>query len=110
MKTGLCVAVAPRDPLSVRIFAVVEVGMPWLYHNRTLRLFPVDIDRADYAVVIRNVTGSAPAYTGVVNFFGPEVTAKANTLILARMKRDRYDFSHPVYTAPNGLTVLRRVH
>ncbi len=92
------------------VVTTVEAGMPYFYHHRTIRIFPVAVDQADYAVVVRTGAGSDPGYTGVVSFFGPDVMAKANALIFERMKRDHYDFAHPVYSAPNGLTVLRRVH
>jgi hypothetical protein len=77
--------------------------------NPSLQLFPIDLDHADYAVLVATGTGPATIYTGVTDFWGPQDTLAANEVVVTRMKRDGYDFAHPVYTAPNGLTVIRRI-
>jgi hypothetical protein len=95
-------------PLHVMV-STVEAGMTPLYHARSLQLFPIDIDRADYAVIVRStVAGAGGSYSGVVSFLGPEATAQVNAVMVERMKRDGYDFEHPVFVAPNGMTVLKR--
>lgn len=91
------------------VVTTIEAGMPALYHHRTLRLFPMDLDHADYAVLVYNGgTGASAIYSGVVDYWGADDTTKANAVVVERMRRDGYDFAHPVFTAPNGLTVLRR--
>ena len=92
------------------VVTTVEPAMPFLYHDRTLQLFPIDLDHADYAVMVTTKTGSHVAYSGITDFWGPEDTAAATEVVLTRMRRDGYDFEHPIYIAPNGLTVIRRVH
>jgi hypothetical protein len=91
------------------VVTTVETAMPFLYHDRSLQLFPIDLDHADYAVLVATGTGPATIYTGVTDFWGPQDTLAANEVVVTRMKRDGYDFAHPVYTAPNGLTVIRRI-
>lgn len=98
----------PRVIPENSVVTTVERGMPFLYHHRTLRMFPMDIDHADYALLVRDPATGPDAYNGVFNFLGPEETVKSNAVIVDRMRKDGYDFAHPVYVAPNGFTVLRR--
>jgi hypothetical protein len=92
------------------VVTTIESAMPALYHGRTLRLFPLDIDHANYAVMVYvGGAGENATYSGVVDYWGPDDTRAANAVIVERMRRDGYDFDHPVFTAPNGLIVLQRL-
>jgi hypothetical protein len=91
------------------LVTTLEGAMPMLFRNRRLELFPIGLDQADYAVIGRSGTGAASVYSGVVNFNGPEETAKANALIVERMRRDGYDFDHPVFATP-GVVIVKRMH
>jgi hypothetical protein len=95
-------AVVPKGS----VVTSIEAGMPYLYSGRTIEWFPVDIEHADYAVLVH----VGDTYSGVSDYLGPEQTARVNALIVRRMRKDGYDFANPVLAAPNGVTVLRRVH
>jgi hypothetical protein len=94
------------------VVTTVEEGMPLLYHGRTLRLFPVGVDRADYAVFyFARPRGAQPAYFGVVNFLGKQELDKINASIVNRMKRDGYDFKDAQYfpaQGVSGMVVVKR--
>jgi hypothetical protein len=57
---------------------------------------------------VRDRAAGPDVYSGVFNFLGSDETAKSNAVIVERMRKDGYDFAHPVYVATNGITVLRR--
>ena len=98
----------PRVVPENSVVTTIEAGMPFLYHHRTLRLFPMDVDHANYALLVRDRAAGPDVYSGVFNFLGSDETAKSNAVIVERMRKDGYDFAHPVYVATNGITVLRR--
>ncbi len=103
---GIRHAVPPHTVVSS-----VEAGMPLLYRNRSVELFPADIDNADYAVLGALFVDGKIRYGGAVSYLGPNENAKLNALVLARMKRDGYDLEHPArFPGYNGLAVVRRVH
>lgn len=78
----------------------VENAMPFLYERRTLHLFPVGIDRADYAVLDDFGNG---------RFGGSGAGPQADALLVARMRRDGYDFRRAVEVPGLGLLIVRRV-
>lgn len=94
------------------IVSTPEALMPYLYHDRTIRELPVGIDRADYAVltIVRNKNDTL-TYGGVTTFLGPAEETKINRLIVARMKKDGYDFAHPTFLPDfPSFAVLKRDH
>ncbi len=90
--------------------STVEGAMPLLYHDRTLHLFPVGIDTADYAVMRPVRTKSGFTYIGAVSFLGADELAKINRTLRMRMRRDGYDFSHAQRFMDIGLAVIPRNH
>lgn len=91
--------------------STIETGMPFLYHGRTLRAFPVGIDQADYAVVGLGVEKDGKQqYNGALSFRGPAEQEQANAIIMARMRRDGYDFNHAVIVRGLGVAVVKRAH
>lgn len=102
------------DPLPATIptgtvVSTVEGGMPFLYHGRKLRLFPIGIDTADYAVV--NDAGMVDGkhrYSGTVSFGSPGERSAVDRTIQERMRRDGYDLDHPVMIRPLGLAIVKR--
>jgi hypothetical protein len=83
----------------------IETAMPALYRGRRIEFYPIDIDHAGYAVIGRLPDGS---FTGAISFLGAEETRRINAVLTQRMRRDGYDLDHPVYSAPNGIVVLKR--
>jgi hypothetical protein len=93
------------------VVSTIEAGMPLLYQDRTIEFFPKDIDHADYAVLGAQEIDGKITYNGAISFLGADELKKFNELVLARMKRDGYDLDHPqLFTAINGLAVVRRIH
>ena len=92
------------------IVTTSESLMPFLYKNRTIRYLPVDIDRADYAVVAVEKHGNEVTYGGVASFLGPDEKAKVNAAIVARMRKDGYDFAHAQPVPAFGLAIVKRIH
>jgi hypothetical protein len=92
------------------IVTTPEGGMTDLYSHRTVRFFPNGIDTADYAVLSVNGTtpSGQPLYGGAVNFLGAAELAKVNAMLVARMKRDGYDFKHAVLIPPLGVAIVAR--
>ncbi|HEY0798708.1 MAG TPA: hypothetical protein VGD50_06130 [Candidatus Baltobacteraceae bacterium] len=108
-------AVHLGDPLRATIpvgatATTVEGAMSQLYRGRTLRIFPIGIDQADYAVV-NDYGPSVPAmrYRGTPHFGPPAVAHAVDAVIYARMKRDGYDFAHAVEVPALGLAIVKRV-
>jgi hypothetical protein len=92
------------------IVSTVQAGMPLLYHDRDLDLFPGGLDNADYAVIGAVRSGNQVEYGGATSYRGPEEQAQLDALVLARMKRDGYDLAHPeLFPGFNGLAVVRRL-
>jgi hypothetical protein len=93
------------------VVSSLEALMPYLYRNRTLRFFPIDIDHADYAVlsVDRSVPGIV-TYGGAVNYLGADELKKVNAVLVERMKRDGYDFEHPRIFDAIGVAIVKRKH
>jgi multisubunit Na+/H+ antiporter MnhF subunit len=92
------------------VVSSVEIGMPLLYHNRTVWFYPLDIDRADYAVIDAAKSPKKVTYGGAINFLGPEELAKVNRVVLNRMKKDGYDFRHATFIPLYGVAVIKRLH
>ncbi len=93
------------------IVTTVESGMPFLYHNRTIRFFPVDLEHADYAVLnFTRMPDGSVSYSGAITFLGPREQALLNDVVTARMRRDGYDLGHPVIFPSFGLAVVKRLH
>jgi hypothetical protein len=93
-------------PTGVTVTAI-EPAMPSLYSGRRIEFYPVDIDHADYAVIVRLPDGR---FAGMTSFLGPVEERRINDVLTERMRKDGYDLAHPLYTAPNGIVVLKRVH
>ncbi|MDB5092390.1 MAG: hypothetical protein JWO85_491 [Candidatus Eremiobacteraeota bacterium] len=93
------------------IVSTPESTMADVYSHRTVRFFPVGIDTADYAVLsIAGTTPSGqPLYGGALSFLGAAEQAKINAMVVARMKRDHYDFTHPVLIPALGVAIVSRV-
>lgn len=92
------------------VVSTSESLMPFLYRNRTIRYLPVDVDHADYAVVAVVKDGNAITYGGVSSFLGPDEKAKVNAAIIARMRKDGYDFAHAQAVPAFGLAIVKRIH
>jgi hypothetical protein len=89
-----------------------ESAMPFLFHDRVLRYYPVGIDTADYAVLdVAGKTGERLDYVGAVSYLGPDEKKKIDAMLLARMRRDGYDLDHPVaYFPATSVAVVKRKH
>jgi hypothetical protein len=93
------------------VVSTIEFGMPLLYRNRTIEFLPVDIERADYAVLeITSPPGAPTTYGGVVSYLGPDVAAKVNDVIIERMHKDGYDFAHAKLVRGLGIAIVKRIH
>ena len=89
-----------------------ESAMTSLYRGRTIRVLPMDLEHADFAVLAvegKKEDGS-PIYGGVVSFLGAKEQQHINAIVIARMRKAGYDFDHPFPVPAFGLVVLRRVH
>ena len=85
--------------------------MPLLYRNRTVEFLPVDIDRADYAVLeITSAPGQPMTYGGVISYLGPDESVKVNRVIAERLRKDGYDFAHAKLVTGLGLAIVKRIH
>jgi hypothetical protein len=85
--------------------------MSILYKNRTLRFFPVDIDHADYAVLtVLSRDGDRVVYGGASSNLGPKEQQKINEVIVARMRRDGYDFAHAIFIPVLSAAIVKRIH
>lgn len=103
---GMRRAVPPHS-----IVSTVQAGMPVLYQDRIIELFPADIDHADYAVLGALSMGNQVQFGGAVDYLGSTETAKLNDIVLARMKSDNYDLEHPMrFPGYNGLAIVKRRH
>jgi hypothetical protein len=93
------------------IVSTPEGAMTDLYSHRTVRIFPNGIDTADYAVLSINGTtpSGQPLYGGALSTLGAAELAKINAMLVARMKRDHYDFAHAVTITPLGVAIVPRV-
>lgn len=104
---GTLVANAVPEGASV---TTPEGQMPFLYSKRQVYFLPMGIDSVDYAVLsVYGRTGNKIDYGGIINFGGPAQTAAVNAAVLARMRRDGYDFAHPVFVPGLSVAILRRV-
>jgi len=92
------------------VVSTPEFAWSYLYHNRTIRMFPVDIDHADFAVLSVVKDGGRPAYSGVMSFLSPDERARINEAMLQRMKKDGYDFEHVIFVPALGAAVIKRAH
>ena len=91
------------------VVSAPEVMMPYLFRNRTVRFFPIDIDHADYAAVSA-VRGSDGRFTygGTVTYLGPKEEAKINAVLVQRMKQHGYDFDKAVFFPSIGVAIVKR--
>jgi len=86
-----------------------EVAMPYLFRNRTVRFFPIDVDHADYAVLsATREPGGGVTYGGIFTFLGAEEAKKIDAVLVRRMRKDGYDFDHPTFIPQLGAAVLKR--
>jgi hypothetical protein len=85
-----------------------EAGMPILYRRDRIRVFPTDIDRADYALMSYEEIGRHTRYFGAVTFNGPEQQKLLDALILKRMQTHGYDFNHAQKFPGLGLALIKR--
>jgi hypothetical protein len=93
------------------VVSVPEGVMTALYPNRTLRFFPMDIDHADYAVLsILGGVGNDTEYGGIISYRGPDEALRIDKVIVARMKRDGYDFAHAAVIPGMDVAVVKRLH
>ena len=90
------------------LVTTTESGMPLIYRDHRLAYFPLDIERADYAVFGATVAGGRTFYSGVVNYLGPAQQQRSNEIVVARMKRDGYDFEHALSLPAFGMIVVKR--
>ncbi len=86
----------------------VEGGMPFLYHNRTLYFFPMDLDQADYAVLPVTRGKNGLVYGGIVSVLGPAEQQLINSVIAKRMRSDGYDLDHPNIISGLAIAVIKR--
>lgn len=99
---------------AVPVNAVVtmpEGGMSVLYHDRIIQFFPLDIDRAGYAIMsVGKAADGSRIYIGTPGYFlGAAEAHRVDQILLARMKKDGYDLSHPVVIPRLGMAVFKRV-
>ncbi|MDE2481553.1 MAG: hypothetical protein KGN02_05150 [bacterium] len=92
------------------VVTTVETGMPFLFEGRTIYDFPIGVDRANYAVVQDFVQpDNGHIYGGSVNFYGKAEAQAEDRVVVARMRKDGYDFEHPVVRIPGlGIAVIAR--
>jgi len=90
------------------LVTTTESGMPLVYHDRRIAYFPLDIERADYAILGATAAGPHTSYYGVINYLGAAEREQSNDIVIARMKRDGYDFDHAVQLPAFGLVVVKR--
>jgi hypothetical protein len=93
------------------VVSAPEIAMPYLFRNRTVRYYPIDIDHADYAVLsaVRG-KGTAVTYGGAISYLGPDEQKKVDAVLVARMRKDGYDFDHPTFIPEIGAAVVKRKH
>jgi len=90
--------------------STVEAGMPIFYKHDVIRVFPIDLERADYALMSYEETPTASTrYFGAVSFLGQVQQKRLDTLILHRMQSDGYDFDHARKFPLLGLALVRRL-
>jgi len=93
------------------VISMGEPAMPFLYHNRTIRVFPMDIDRADYAVLTYNdLTGESLNYGGATSYLGAQEQKKLDELLVKRMRKSGYDFANAALFPTFGLAIVKRAH
>jgi hypothetical protein len=93
------------------IVSAPQGGLPLLYRNRIVNVFPIDIDRADYAVMtFTRVNSHEVTYGGMFSYLGPKVTDEINEALVERMKKDGYDFTHAILVPEISAAVIRRSH
>ncbi len=90
------------------LVTTIESGMPLVYHDRRIAYFPLDIEHADYAILGAAPAGPRTTYYGVINYLGPAERERSNEIVIARMRRDGYDFDHAVSLPAFGLIVVKR--
>jgi hypothetical protein len=89
--------------------STTESGMALLYRSRTIRVFPIDIEHADFVVipVIRETNGGLVSL-GTPSFLPPPEQRKINGVIANRLMKSGYDLSHPILVSALGLSVFKR--
>ncbi len=86
-----------------------EGTMSELYRDRTVYYLPVGLDGAGYAILgYSQPVGGAAVYSGVPSYLGADESAKVQNVIVERMRRDGYDFEHPVLVPAIGIAVFHR--
>jgi len=104
-RLGQEVAAAVPEGASV---TTPEAGMPFLYHERSVYFFPMNIDTADYAVLAVWPNGNGYTYGGAVSFLGAAELSRVNNVILKRMRKDGYDLNHPHVIPGLGIAIVKR--
>ncbi len=92
------------------VVSTPEFAWSYLYHKRTIHMFPVDIDHADFAVLSVAKDGARLTYSGVMSFLSPDERARINEAMVERMKKDGYDFAHATLVPALGAAVIKRAH
>jgi hypothetical protein len=76
------------------VVTTIEAGMPLLYQRHVIRVFPIDIERADYALMTYEDGPQGTRYYGEASLVKPDEQKKIDAMLLRRMRRDGYDFAH----------------
>lgn len=77
-----------------------------LYSHRNIQFYPLDLDRADYAVVTLEPTPGV--YGGTFSVLSADQREQIDREMTARMHRDGYDFAHALVLPDAGLAVVKR--
>jgi hypothetical protein len=84
------------------VVTTIEAGMPMLYKHHTIRVFPFDFERSDYALMTYEETPKGTRYFGAPAFLKPIGQKKVDAIISRRMRAAGYDFEHvrkfPIFT------------
>lgn len=91
------------------VVSAPEAAMPALYEGRIVNYFPIDVDKANYAVMSfnRNSKGQI-TFGGVRTYLGADVAAEIDSSLVKRMKRDGYDFNKAKLFDAFDLAVIQR--
>jgi hypothetical protein len=86
----------------------IESVMPLVYDVRTVYLYPLGIDRADYAIVARRVVEGRVVISGFPSALGPTESAKINAELGRRLQLDGFNLDHPLVVTQARLAVYDR--